>query len=117
MTSSLAIGLISLGCILAGSLLGLTLPESHFNEKSKDTVKVGAGMIATIAALVLGLLVASAKANFDSTEDAITQRGAKVMLVDRLLADYGPETRPAREQLRKTVATMMHMIWPNEKSE
>src|ERR1700720_591626 len=102
-SESLVLGLISLVCIFGGALLGLILhgflPETHLYEKSKDTIKVGAGMIATVSALVLGLLVASAKSNFDATEDAITQRGAKVMLLDRLLADYGPETKPAREQL------------------
>jgi hypothetical protein len=76
---------------------------------------------------VLGLAIATVSAlvpprgirqnTFDTTEAEITQRGAKVMLLDRLLADYGPETKPAREQLRKTVGTMTQIIWPEEKSE
>ena len=76
---------------------------------------------------MLGLAIATVSAlvpprgirqnTFDTTEAEITQRGAKVMLLDRLLADYGPETKPAREQLRKTVGTMTQIIWPEEKSE
>lgn len=120
-TPSLILGFISAGCIFGGILVGLLLrklvPDNHLQEESKDTIKLGAGMVATVSALVLGLLVASAKSSFDSTEDAITQRGAKVMLVDRLLADYGPETKPAREQLRKTVASMTQMLWPEEESK
>ena len=74
MTSSLTIGLISAGCIFGGALLGLWLqglvPEQHLRDTSKDTVKVAAGMIATLGALVLGLLVGSAKSSFDATNTA-----------------------------------------------
>ena len=119
MTSSLTLSLISAVCIFGGVLLGLVLrgllPEQHLRDESKDTVKLGAGMIATVSALVLGLLVASAKNAFDTTEEEITQRGAKIMFLDRLLADYGPETKETREKLRNTVAASIEMIWPDEK--
>src|SRR5438132_14040302 len=108
MTSSLTIGLISAGCIFGGALLGLWLqglvPEQHLRDTSKDTVKVAAGMIATLSALVLGLLVGSAKSSFDATNTAVIQSGAKIILLDRVLAAYGPETKNAREQLRRAVA-------------
>src|SRR6266478_2245300 len=120
MISSLTIGLISVGCIFGGALLGLLLhgllPEHHLRDKSKDTVKVVAGMIATLAALVLGLLVASAKNSFDTMNAAITQGGAKVILLDRVLATYGPETKEVREQLRRAVAAGIEMFWPEEKA-
>ena len=120
MTSSLSIGLLSVGCIFGGALLGLLLrgllPEPHLRDESKDTVKVGAGMMATISALVLGLLVASAKDSFDTAEAEMTQRGTKIIFLDRLLADYGPETKATREQLRRTVAASIEMIWPEEKT-
>jgi hypothetical protein len=112
--------LISAGCIFSGVLLGLLLrrllPDQHLRDASKKTVKVAAGTIATISALVLGLLVASAKNTFDTTEAEMTQRAAKIILLDRLLADYGPETKPARAQLRNTVAAMIETIWPEEKT-
>ncbi|PYJ40437.1 MAG: hypothetical protein DME86_12155 [Verrucomicrobia bacterium] len=118
--SSLTIGLISAGCIFGGALLGLLLhgllPEHHLRDTSKDTVKVVAGMIATLAALVLGLLVGSAKSSFDATNTAITQSGAKIILLDRVLAAYGPETKDVREQLRGAVAAGIEMFWPEEKN-
>jgi hypothetical protein len=121
MTSSLTIGLISAGCIFGGVLLGLVLrgllPDYHLRDDSKDTVKVGAGMIATVSALVLGLLVASAKNTFDTTEAEMTQCGAKIIVLDRILADYGAETKATREQLRNTVAATIEMIWPEKKNE
>jgi hypothetical protein len=120
MTSSLTLALISAGCIFSGVLLGLFLhnlpPAQHLQDESKDAIKLGAGMIATVSALVLGLLVASAKSSFDSTEEAITQRAAKVIFLDRLLSDYGPETKATREQLRQTVAASIEMLWPDTKS-
>ncbi len=118
--SSQTIFLISAGCIFGGALLGLLLhgllPEQHLRDASKDTVKVGAGMIATLSALVLGLLVGSAKNTFDTAEAEMTQGSAKIILLDRLLADYGPETKAAREQLRRTVATQIEDLWPEEKT-
>ncbi len=118
--SSLTIGLISAGCIFGGVLLGVllqkVLPEHHLDTASKDTVKLGAGMLATLTALVLGLLVSSAKSSFDAMNAGIAQTGAKVILVDHILADYGPETKEVREQLRHTVASMIERIWPDKKS-
>jgi len=114
--NSLTIGFISAGCIFGGVLLGMllqkVLPEHHLDTPSKDTVKVGAGMLATLTALVLGLLVSSAKSSFDAMNAGIAQAGAKVILFDHILADYGPETKDAREQLRHTVASTIERIWP-----
>src|SRR5689334_3815779 len=116
LSESLILGLISAGFIFGGVLLGLLLrrllPDHHLQDESKDTIKLGAGMVATVSALVLGLLVASAKTTFDETEEEITQRSAKIMFLDRLLEDYGPETKATREQLRRTVAAMIETLWP-----
>ena len=118
MISSLTIGLISVGCIFGGGLLGLflqgLLPEHHLRDNSKDTVKVVAAMIATLAALVLGLLVSSAKSSFDGTNTAVIENGAKAILLDRALAAYGPETKDIRELLRRTLAAGIEMFWPEE---
>lgn len=117
--NSLTIGFISAGCIFGGVLLGMllqkVLPEHHLDTPSKDTVKVGAGMLATLTALVLGLLVSSAKSSFDAMNAGIAQTGAKIILFDHILADYGPETKEVREQLRHTVASVIERIWPAKK--
>ncbi len=94
MTSPQAIFLISVGCIFGGALLGLLLsrllPKHHLRDNSKETVKMVAGTIATLAALVLGLLVGSAKSSFDGTNTAVIENGARAVLLDRALAAYGP---------------------------
>ena len=118
--SSLTIALISAACIFGGVLLGLCLqnllPDHHLSNDSKDTVKLGAGMIATLSALVLGLLVSSAKSTFDTMNSEITLSGAKIVYLDRVLADYGPETQNARELLRHCVIASLQMFWPEEKN-
>lgn len=112
---------ISAGCIFGGAVLGLLLsgllPEGHLRDNSRDTVKVVTGMIATLAALVLGLLISSANSSFDAVDTAITQSGAKIILLDRALANYGPDTKEVREQLRSTVVAGIEMFWPQEKAQ
>ena len=118
--SSLSIALISAACIFGGVLLGLflqnLLPGHHLSNESKDTVKLAAGMIATLSALVLGLLVSSAKGNFDTVNVEVTQAAAKTISLDRALANYGPETKEARELLRRSLVAGIGMFWPEDKT-
>jgi hypothetical protein len=110
--------LITTACVFGGTLVGLALrkfvPDHHLQADSRDAVKVGAGMISMMAALVLGLLVSSAKSKFDSTTAAITESGAKVILLDRILTAYGPEANPVRHALRESVASGLASLWPEE---
>ena len=118
MVSPLAISLIAFGFISSGMLFGMflrrMLPEHHLSDDSKDVVKLGTGMIATLSALVLGLLIASAKDSFDAINTGLMESGAKVIQLDRVMAHYGPETMEARDQLRRRVATVVEQIWSKE---
>jgi hypothetical protein len=118
--SELSISLIAFVCIFGGALLGLLvrefLPDHHLSDESKDAVKLGAGTIATMAALVLGLLIASAKSSFDTMNGGLRQMGSRVILLDRALAHYGPETMEARRLLRDAVASSIERIWPEDKA-
>jgi len=119
--SALAISLIAFGCIVGGMLLGMLLrrllPEHHLSDQSMGVVKMGTGMIATLAALVIGLLIASAKGSFDTMNNGLIHTGSKIILLDRVMAQYGPETREARDLLRRGVASTIERIWPNERME
>ena len=114
--NSLMVGSIVFVCAFGGALIGMflrpVLPEHHLSAESKDAVKVGVGLIATMAALVLGLLVATAKASFDSKSSELTEISADTVMLDRMLAHYGPETRTIREQLRRAGAHSLEMLWP-----
>ncbi|HEX4069627.1 MAG TPA: hypothetical protein VHX68_00595, partial [Planctomycetaceae bacterium] len=74
---SIAIGGIVFACTFVGALAGMglraVLPEHHVSPESKDVVKLGMGLIATLAALVLGLLIASAKSSFDAQRTGFQQ--------------------------------------------
>ena len=110
--SSTTISLIVFACVFGGALLGIflhaVLPQNHLTNESKDIVKLGMGLVGTMAALVLGLLVASAKGSYDTQSAELTQMSANIALLDRVLAHYGPETKEARallhaERLRDVV--------------
>ena len=92
------------------------LPEHHLSQESKDVVKMGTGLIATLAALVLGLLIASAKSSFDAQRTGFQQLAANLVLLDRALGRYGPETKEAREALRRLVASTIERLWPENAS-
>lgn len=118
--NSIEWGLTSAACITTGTIIGLSigaaLPKDHVTSDSKDTLKITSGMIATLVALVLGLLVASAKSSFDTVNAESVASGSKLIFLDHLLARYGPETKPAREALKQSVAAGIDRMWPEEKT-
>src|SRR5215469_2432637 len=119
--SSITISCIVFACILGGILLGMILrallPSEHLSAESKGIVQLGMGLIGTMTALVLGLLVASAKGSFDTQRNGLAQLSANVIFLDRTLAHYGPETRDIREMIRAAVADMLKQGWPSENPE
>src|SRR5262245_39876920 len=87
------------------------LPQNHLDAESRDTVKVGIGLIATMTALVLGLVTAAAKSSFDSGAAAVKQAAMNILAVDRVLARYGPETSDIRKGMKELLATRVDAIW------
>src|SRR5260370_5656173 len=118
--SSIAISFIVFACVFGGALVGMllrtSLPQHHLIADSKEIVKVGMGLVSTMAALVLGLLVASAKSSYDAQSTELTEVSSKVVVLDRILAHYGPETREVRDVLRSTIARVLDAIWSKEGS-
>jgi hypothetical protein len=113
-------GVIVFACTFVGALLGhalrAVLPAHHLNEESRDTVKVGIGLIATMTALVLGLVTASAKSSFDAVDAEVKHAAMDILTLDRLLARYGPDTAEIRSALQHAVASRVGMIWPQDSS-
>jgi Protein of unknown function (DUF4239) len=118
--STTTISLVVLAFVFGGALVGMflrtALPQHHLSDASKDIVRVGIGLVVTITALVLSLLIASAKAYYDAQSTELTEMSAKIVLLDRVLAHYGPETKEARELLRADVARALDQMWSKNRS-
>lgn len=118
--NTLATSAIVFACVFGGALLGFLLrsllPEDHLSQSSRDLIKLGIGTIATMSALVLGLLVSSAKSSYDAQGREVTEMSAKIVLLDRMLAHYGPEAQPARYELRNVVSRLIDRMWPPKSS-
>jgi len=118
MMSAITIGSTVFACVFGGALLGVflraVLPDHHLSSESRDVVRLGTGLLATMAALVLSLLIASAKGSYDTKNNELTQLAANVVLLDRVLAHYGPEAKDPRDLLRRSVARAVEQMWPKD---
>ena len=114
--NSYLIALISFFCIFGGALIGMLmqrfLPSPHLSKESQDSVKLGAGLIATMAALILGLLVSSSKGSYDRVNALVNEAAANTINLDRTLRTYGPGAEPLRQALLERVTRIKNDIWP-----
>ena len=113
--SSSAAFLASLASILIGAAIGMVLkralPAELLEGGSKEAIRLGAGFLSTLAALVIGLMIASAKNTYDSQNTNIRQLGTNAVLVDQMLTQYGPEAKTARTLLREIIPSATARIW------
>jgi uncharacterized membrane protein len=102
--SAFEIFLIVLAIVFGSAMLGLymqsLLPDNHLSSESKDAAKLATGLIATMAALLLGLLVSSSKSSFDQINSQLVESAARVLVLDHTLAGYGPETQSIRDSIK-----------------
>ena len=114
--NSTMISLLAVGCTFGASLVGIfvrhQLPSHHLEGDSKDLVKLVMGLIATITALVLGLLISSSHSAYDTQRAELQQLGIHLYQVDRILAHFGPEAKEQRDVLRHMVAADIARVWP-----
>ncbi len=119
--SSISVSLIVFGCLSAGSAAGMLLrsvvPRHHLSPESKMSVQLGMALVSTMSALVLGLLVSSAKNSYDTQSTELTVTAANVLQLDSILAHYGPETKDVREDLRQALQKALDTLWTKEKND
>ena len=115
------VGIIVFACTFGGVLLGMwlqkTLPGHHLDAESKDAVKVGIGLIATMTALVLGLVTASAKSSYDDVNSGVKKTAVEILAFDRVLARYGSETEEIRKGFQRTLLARIDIVWPQDSSK
>ena len=114
--NSIVVSVILLASTVCGLLIGVflrsVLPDPHLNGDSKDVVKMGTGLVAAVTGLVLGLLTASAKSEYDSQRANLRQMAANIVLMDRSLFNFGPDANETRGRLRTTVSSLIDHLWP-----
>lgn len=112
---SIEVSGIVFACVIAGAVVGVLarrrLPHHHLCVDSREVVKLGLGLVATLTAMVLGLLIATAKGTFDAQSGAVKEFATKSILLDRGLAMYGSEAADARAELRRAVAVTTDRMW------
>ena len=102
---------LTLGGALGGMKLRAVLPDHHLDAESHETVKLAIGLVATLTALVLGLVTASTKSSFDQQNGLVKETAAQLLSVDRAMARYGPETAEIRQGLKRAVELRVEVIW------
>lgn len=96
---------------MIGMALRCRLPSHHLNPESKDVIRLATAVVATLSALALGLLIASAKSDYDAAQSELAGTAARIVLLDRLMAQYGSDTDEARLQLRQLIETRLDQGW------
>src|SRR5580704_13337165 len=113
--NSIAVTSIVFASILASGLVGKAIrraiPADRLGSSEKVVARLVTGLMTTMAAIVLGMLVSSAKASYDARTNEIAEISSQVVTIDRLLAKYGTETADLRGQLRLLVEASVHRIW------
>ena len=119
--NAIVVAVIAFVGILAATLLGMRLraaiPEHHLSPETKDTVRMGMGLVATMTALLLGLLIASAKGSYDTQRSQVILLAGKVGYLERVLTVYGPETAEVRSILRMSSESLMQKLWSESARE
>lgn len=113
-----SVGVIVFVCLFGGALGGMllrrVLPKHHQTADTLDVIKLGIGIVATTSALVIGLLIASAKGSFDAKDAELKKLAGDLILLDRQLVHYGPETKETRDLLRRYTVYKLDTTWPAE---
>ena len=113
------VGAIVFACTFGGALFGFWLQKRRKHDldlESSETIRQSIGVVATMTALILGLVTASAKSSFDEVTFAVETSARDILTLDRLFARYGPETSELRADLKDAVARRVAMIWPQGSS-
>lgn len=107
-------------CVFGGAVVAMyasrALPDSHLSADARDVIKLAMALIATLVALVLGLMIATAKGTFDAQTGAVRQLSANILLLDRTLGEYGPETLSERDLLQQAANLTLRRLWPEDGS-
>src|SRR5277367_287078 len=104
--------LVVFGGALAGMGFQRVLPQNQLGPDAKDVIRLATGLLVTMTALVLGMLVSTANSSYQERKNELAEMGSNFVLVDGLLASYGPDARAVREELRGLAQNGLERVWP-----
>jgi len=111
--------LISLVALTAGVACGMMLrdrlPKQHL-DGAKEVVRLGAGFLATLSAVLISLMITSAKSSYDTQDGHFRTLAAYLVETDQLLVQYGPETLQIRILMRQAVPAAIDRIWREKRA-
>jgi hypothetical protein len=108
---SAAVAVLTFLAGIVGLYLHQLLPDQHSVDKSREMIGSVIGLVTLLLALVLGTIVGSAYF-FSSTQQSELQTlAAHSLLLDKALAQYGPETKPARDGIRDALTRSHELFW------
>ena len=114
--NSIIVSILVATCVFSGSLLGLflhrVLRPTHLTKESQEAVRLGIGMLSVLSSLVLGLLIATAKGSYDTSDQAVRRYAAELALLNETLRDYGADASVPKDLLRRYTETLLHDSWP-----
>ena len=116
--NSIAVSMLVSACVFVAGIIGLNLhrvlPREHLTKETQDVVRLGTGMVSVLASLVLGLLVATAKGSFDTTDQAVRAYAAEIALLNETLRDYGRGAAGPHDTLREYTEQLLQNRWPKK---
>jgi hypothetical protein len=104
------------GAALLGMFVRRWIPGEHLGTDAKDAIRLVTGITATMSGLVLGMLVSSAKGYYDARTSEVAEIASRVVTIDRLLAQYGPEMGEVRSQIHQLVEAGVDRVWRSQES-
>lgn len=107
----LVVAVVMMAGALGGAFLRKHLPSEHFTEETMEVVKLGLGFLATLSALVMGLVISSSKASYDAKAEMVHTSAALIVQLDSSLRQIGPEADHIRQELKESVVSTMRQIW------
>jgi hypothetical protein len=119
--SPVVIGVIVLAVTLTGAIAGALVrrrvPQHNLSDETKSLVSVSMAVVATISALVLGLLLSNASNSFNAMQGQVTALSAEILRLDQVLRRYGPDTKLARDKLREYAERKRDDLFPKNPAD
>src|ERR1700716_1260244 len=119
--NSVEISILVFSLVSGGALMGMyfspLLPAGELSEEARIPLRAGVGLLTTMFSLLLGLQLSSGKTSFDMQEQDVAILAGKAVMLDRVLAHYGPDAQKVRESLRENIVDLLNHVWPKESTE